>query len=181
MFTELVRLGRDSSVKQLDNGLSVANLACAYDVGFGDKKTTQWLDLAVFGKQAEALAPYFTKGRKFMITCKNVQVEEYNKKDGSMGASLKATAVEMKFAGDKSDSQTQTQPQSFGQAPQSPQFAQQPQAPMQPTPPQPQQFAQPVAAQNPQPSATPQQFAQQPIAQNMGAPMLDQNGNPLPF
>ena len=116
MFTELVRLGRDSSVKQLDNGLSVANLACAYDVGFGDKKTTQWLDLAVFGKQAEALAPYFTKGRQFMITCKDVQVEEYNKKDGSMGASLKATAVEMKFAGDKSDSQTQ--PQQFGQAPQ---------------------------------------------------------------
>ena len=75
----------------------------------------------------------------------------------------------------------QTQPQQFGTAPQSPQFAQQPQAPMQPTPPQPQQFAQPVAAQNSQPSATPQQFAQQPIAQNMGAPMLDQNGNPLPF
>ena len=76
----------------------------------------------------------------------------------------------------------QAQPQqSFGQAPQSPQFAQQPQAPMQPTPPQPQQFTQPVAAQNPQPQATPQQFAQQPIAQNMGAPMLDQNGNPLPF
>ena len=158
MFTELVRLGRDSSVKQLDNGLSVANLACAYDVGFGDKKTTQWLDLAVFGKQAEALAPYFTKGRQFMITCKDVQVEEYNKKDGSMGATLKATAVEMKFAGDKSDSQTQTQPQQFGQAPQQ-NVAQQPvynQATQHVQQPQPANMAPPVL-QQPQ---VPQKFNQ---------------------
>ena len=92
----------------------------------------------------------------------------------------------IKNTGEQPQQAQQAQPQqSFGQAPQSPQFAQPPvQHPQaqQPVAPQaPQQFAQPVAAQNSQPTATPQQLAQQPIAQNMGAPMLDQNGNPLPF
>jgi len=176
--SEVVRLGRDSSVKQIgQNNTSVANLACAYDVGFGDKKRTQWIEVAVFGKQAERLASYFNKGQQFLIYMKDICTEEYEKRDKSgMGMRLSAVAEEIKFVGKKEDNPQATQPQSFGQAPQSPQFAQQPQAPMQPTPPQPQQFAQPVAAQNSQPSATPQ-----PIAQNMGAPALDQYGNPLPF
>jgi hypothetical protein len=84
------------------------------------------------------------------------------------------------FPIDENRQAPQQAPQQFGQAPQqnvAPQQAynqatqpvQQPQTP------------QPVAPQNPQSQATPQQFAQQPIAQNMGAPALDQNGNPLPF
>lgn len=145
MLTELVRLGRDSSVKQLESGTSVANLAVAYDVGYGENKTTQWLDLAVFGKQAEALAPYFVKGRQFMITAKDVCTEEYDKRDGSgKGMRLKATAVELKFVGNKQDNQQPSQ--QFGAQTQIP--VQQPQAPqgyapnMQP-PPMPQQAPQP--------------------------------------
>jgi hypothetical protein len=84
------------------------------------------------------------------------------------------------FPIDENRQAPQQAPQQFGQAPQqnvAPQQAynQAAQPVQQP------QIPQPVAPQNPQPTATPQQFAQQPIAQNMGAPMLDQNGNPLPF
>lgn len=99
MFTELVRLGRDSSVKPMQSGTSVANLACAYYVGYGEKRSTQWLELAVFGKQAEALAPYFVKGQQFMITAKDLQVETFQKNDGTVGAKLKAVAVELRFFG----------------------------------------------------------------------------------
>lgn len=124
MLTELIRLGRDSSVKQLDSGTSVANLACAYDVGYGDNKRTQWLELAVFGKQAEALSQYFTKGRQFMITAKDVCTEEYEKRDGSgLAMRLKATAVELKFAGPREDNQAPQQ--QFGAQPQYQQPAQQ--------------------------------------------------------
>ena len=45
----LVRLGRDSSVKALPNGTAVANLAAAYNVGYGENKRTVWIDATVFG------------------------------------------------------------------------------------------------------------------------------------
>ncbi len=167
MFTELVRLGRDSSVKQLESGTSVANLACAYDVGYGDKKQTQWLELAVFGKQAEALAPYFVKGRQFMITAKDVQVEEYQKKDGTTGAKLKATAVELKFAGDRQQ-QEQAPQQQFGAQPS---YAPQP--------------VQNVAPQNVQQPATPVFSNPQPasMAPPVQQPNLGKapNGDAIPF
>ena len=154
MFTEFVRLGRDSSVKQLESGTSVANLACAYDVGYGDKKTTQWMELAVFGKQAEALAPYFTKGRQFMITAKDVCTEEYDKRDGSgKGMRLKATVVDMRFSGSREDSQQQ--------APQ--QYAQHAPVQQQPTTQPPQQYQQPQQVAQPQ---YPQSQQPQPTAQN---------------
>ena len=166
MFTELVRLGRDSNVKQLESGTSVANLACAYDIGYGENKRTQWLDLAVFGKQAEALGQYFTKGRKFMITAKDVCTEEYEKRDGGgIGMRLKATAVDLKFAGSRDDNQVQQQTQTqFGtQQHAQTQFQQAPT----------QQAPQPIP--QPQYAPQPQQIQQQP---NLGqAP----NGEDIPF
>ena len=173
MLIELVRLGRDSSVKTIEgSGTSVANLACAYDVGYGDKKTTQWLDLAVFGKQAEALAPYFTKGRQFMITAKDVSVEEYEKKDGGLGARLKAVAVDLKFAGGREE-QGQATSTGFGaqQVQNSPQFQQ----PVN-TQPQQQQVQQPQYPQGMQPQPTSMQPP--PMPQGMGQQGVDSD---IPF
>ena len=100
---ELIRLGRDSSLKQTNTGTSVCNLACAYDVGFGDNKKTQWIDVSVYGKQAENLAKYFVKGQQFLIYMRDIHVEEYTRNDGSTGSRLKAVADDIKFTGKKDD------------------------------------------------------------------------------
>jgi len=100
MFIELIRLGKDAELKQAGQ-TEILSLYAAYDVGFGDKKKTQWIGLTMFGKRAAQVAGMMTKGTQIMATMDEVQVEEYNGK-----SYLKAKLVEFKFAGGKkSDSQ----------------------------------------------------------------------------
>ena len=67
MIIETIRLGRDAELKHLQGGTAVANFSGAYNIGFGDKKRTQWIECAMWGKQAEALTQYLLKGTQFVI------------------------------------------------------------------------------------------------------------------
>ncbi len=113
MFIELIRLGKDAELKQAGQ-TEILSLYAAYDVGFGDKKKTQWIGLTMFGKRAAQVAHMMTKGTLIMATMDEVQVEEYNGK-----SYLKAKLIEFKFAGGKkSDSQdSETAPRQQRAAP----------------------------------------------------------------
>lgn len=104
MFTELVRLGKDAELKQAGQ-TEILSLYAAYDVGFGDKKKTQWIGLTMFGKRAGQVAGMMVKGAQIMATMDDVQVEEYNGK-----SYLKAKLVEFKFAGPKPQQQEREEP-----------------------------------------------------------------------
>ena len=110
MFTELVRLGKDAELKTTQSG-DLLSLYAAYDVGFGDKKKTQWIGLTLFGKRASPVVGRMTKGTQIMATMDEVQVEEYGGK-----SYLKAKLVEFKFAGPKPQ-QEQEAPRQQRQAP----------------------------------------------------------------
>ncbi len=110
MFTELVRLGKDAELKTTQSG-DLLSLYAAYDVGFGDKKKTQWIGLTLFGKRAPQVAGMMVKGVQIMATMDEVQVEEYGGK-----SYLKAKLVEFKFAGPKPQ-QEQEAPRQQRQAP----------------------------------------------------------------
>lgn len=56
------RCGKDGELRTLQNGDKVLSFSLADDIGWGDKKTTQWIQCAYFGKRAEAVAQYVTKG-----------------------------------------------------------------------------------------------------------------------
>jgi single-strand DNA-binding protein len=105
MFIELIRLGKDAELKQAGQ-TEILSLYAAYDVGFGDKKKTQWIGLTMFGKRAAQVAGMMTKGTLIMATMDDVQVEEYNGK-----SYLKAKLVEFKFAGGKKSDQQRAAPQ----------------------------------------------------------------------
>ena len=49
MFIKLVRIGRDAELRYTPAGKTVCNVACAYDVGWGENKRTGWID-GVCGK-----------------------------------------------------------------------------------------------------------------------------------
>ena len=112
MFTELVRLGKDAELRTTQSG-DLLSLYAAYDVGFGDKKKTQWIGLTLFGKRASQVAGMMVKGTQIMATMDEVQVEEYGGK-----SYLKAKLVEFKFAGPKPQ-QEQEAPRQQRQAPRS--------------------------------------------------------------
>ena len=119
MMAKLVRIGRDAELRAIASGTSVVSIPCVYDIGFGDKKRGQWIDVSIWGKQAEALAQYLTKGKQIVIYADDVELEEYQKKDGTMGSKLKCRAVNIDLT-----SGGQAPQQGYQQAPQ-----QRPQAP----------------------------------------------------
>lgn len=56
------RIVADAEVRFTPGGDAIANFRLASDVGFGDKKSTNWFACTIFGKRGEALAPHLTKG-----------------------------------------------------------------------------------------------------------------------
>lgn len=122
MFAKLVRLGRDAEVKYTQKGDPVASLAMVYDVGFGDNKQSQWIDGTLWGKRAESLGPYLTKGSQIVVYADDLQLEQFMKKDGNAGAKLKCRVTDLSLISGQ---------QSNGGHQQAPQQRQQQQAPPQ--------------------------------------------------
>ena len=57
------RLTRDAEKKTTPNGVALITFSAASDVGYGDKKVTNWFNCQIWGKKAEGkLAEYLAKG-----------------------------------------------------------------------------------------------------------------------
>jgi single-strand DNA-binding protein len=57
------RLGQDPELNHVGkDNTAVCNLSVATDDGFGDREEVNWHRVAVWGKQAEAVAQYLKKG-----------------------------------------------------------------------------------------------------------------------
>ena len=94
-LTGLFTLGRDAETRATQNGTTVITLAVAYNYGRkGDdgKKPSQWVRASMFGKQAEALIPYLTKGKQVSLVIRDLHIATFQKQDGSTGTSLEGVA-----------------------------------------------------------------------------------------
>lgn len=96
------RLGRDVEVRYTSQGESVANLALAYNwgqKGQDGKKPTQWVEASLWGKRAEALAPYLLKGSLVCVTIDDARIDTYQTRDGGTGSRLVGRVSNIEFAG----------------------------------------------------------------------------------
>jgi single-strand DNA-binding protein len=59
--------------------------------GKDDQKKTSWYDIVVFGDQAEAVVENIGKGDRIMVAGR-LQVEDYEKKDGTKGKRVEIIA-----------------------------------------------------------------------------------------
>ena len=110
MLIKLVRIGKDAELRSA-NGKPVLSLSVVYDVGYGANKKSQWLNLAMWGAQAEKVAEHFTKGKQLVVRVDDVHIEEYNGK-----SSLKGTLVSFEFV---QDGKRESAPQAQERRPQS--------------------------------------------------------------
>jgi len=109
--SEFGRIGRDAELRTIKSGDAVCSVPVAVDYGRkgqDGKKPSQWYEVTLWGKQAEALAPYLLKGKQVFFTGTDLHVESFSKNDGSQGTKLVCRAGEIKFA---SDGQQQAAPQ----------------------------------------------------------------------
>lgn len=100
------RIGRDAEVRQTPSGNTVANVALAFNYGRrGDDGSTpsQWVEAAIWGKRAEALAPYLVKGQQIYAVINEPHVETYSKRDGGEGSKLVGTIAEVELVGGRKE------------------------------------------------------------------------------
>jgi single-strand DNA-binding protein len=128
-LTDIGRIGRDAELRYTPNGDAVINLALACDYGRKGEdgnRPTQWVDATLWGKQAEAMAPYLIKGQQVYFTMDDAHIETYAKTGGGEGFKLTGKIIVIKFAG--------SPPQAAGNQQQAPQQRQQPQRQQQAAP-----------------------------------------------
>ena len=81
----LARIGRDAEIRLTANQEPVCSLSLAFTYGkkdAGGKRPTQWVDGALWGKRAEALAPYLLKGTQIVVTVDDIHIETYQGANG---------------------------------------------------------------------------------------------------
>lgn len=66
--TFIGRIGRDAVTRYTQAGKPVTGWSLAVDTGWGDNKTTLWLDCNLWGDRGDKLAQYITKGAQLGVT-----------------------------------------------------------------------------------------------------------------
>lgn len=61
------RLTRDATLKTLQSGNSVAEFGLASNRKFKDKEETTFVDVTLWGRQAESLSEYLVKGKNVVV------------------------------------------------------------------------------------------------------------------
>jgi single-strand DNA-binding protein len=91
-ITVIGNVGRQpEGLKYTGSGLAVLKFSVADTRGKDDQKKTSWYDIVVFGDQAEAVVENIGKGDRIMVSGR-LQVEDYEKKDGSKGKRVEIIA-----------------------------------------------------------------------------------------
>lgn len=110
----MATLGGDMAVKYLPNGDPIGEVSLAFRLGRKDKATgeymTQWIKATLFGKRAESLAPYLTKGSKHAFHLRDIRNDPWTDKEGQTKVSMLADIDDVEL-GSKKEGATPVQHQ----------------------------------------------------------------------
>lgn len=119
------RLGADVDLRVLPDGRGVANFNVACGERWKDKQTgevkehTEWMRVVAFGKLAEVLAKYFSKGSEVYIEGK-IRTRKWQDQAGQDRYSTEIVADTFDFCGSaqsgSGDTRAQQQATAYGQA-----------------------------------------------------------------
>lgn len=82
------RIGQEPELRYTPNGKAVIEFSLADTYGKDDNKKTTWHNCTAFGQMAENIAASVRKG-KTVIVVGRLEQNEYTKKDGTKGKSVK--------------------------------------------------------------------------------------------
>ena len=92
-------IGRDAELRTTQNGDKVAGFSVAVDDGVGQNKGTLWFDVSIWGKRAETLAQYLTKGSRVAVSGDLGRREH----DGKVYLTVRANEVTLLGGGKRDD------------------------------------------------------------------------------
>lgn len=105
------RVAADAELKYTPNGSAVLEFRIADDVGYGDKKVTNWWRCAMFGKQAEGkLSEFLTKGQQ-VVVFGEATMREWTDKEGNKRMSPEVRVTSVQLAGQRQSGDRSEEPQ----------------------------------------------------------------------
>ena len=108
MYAQITIIGnltKSPDLKYIPSGTAIAKCSIAYTDGFGDKKTSHFMDIELWGKTAEAFNKYCDKGSKIMVVG-FPKFEQWTAQDGSTRSRHSLRVDEMKMLDSKNSSST---------------------------------------------------------------------------
>jgi len=100
-YTFTGRLGSDAELKFTQGGTPIWTARVAVDYGWGDNKGTSWINAKSLGKHAEALGKLDLQKGAAIGGTGELQVREYDKKDGGKGISVECLVNKIELLGPK--------------------------------------------------------------------------------
>jgi single-strand DNA-binding protein len=100
------RLGRDGELRYTPSGVAVVNLALAFNYGQKQNdgnRRSQWVECALWGKQAESLVQYLKKGNQVSVTAADPHIDFFQRDDSTQGTKLVANIINIELVGSKKD------------------------------------------------------------------------------
>lgn len=94
------RLAADAELRYTPSGEAVLSFRVASDIGFGDKKTTNWFQCQVWGKRGETLQQYLQKGQQVTVYGQ-LTLREWQDKEGAKKLSPDVRVNEISLQGGK--------------------------------------------------------------------------------
>lgn len=102
------QLGKDAEIRYMPNGDPVCSFSLADSQG--KDKPTIWWRCSLFGKRAESLSQYLTKGQS--VTVSGVFTErEYTDKDGAQKKAQEVRVNDVALQGGRKDAEPRQAPQ----------------------------------------------------------------------
>lgn len=96
------RLAADAELRHTPSGEPVLSFRVASDVGFGDKKSTNWFSCQIWGKRGESLKNYLLKGQQ--VTVYGVlTLREWTDKEGIKRTSPDVRVNDVSLQGQKQE------------------------------------------------------------------------------
>lgn len=99
-------LGKDAEVRYLPNGDAVCNFSVADSMG--KDKGTIWWNCQLFGKRAESLSQYLTKGQAVTVSG-SVTERDWNDKEGNKRKSMDVRVQDVALQGGRKEQEAPRQ------------------------------------------------------------------------
>lgn len=97
-------LGKDAEMKYLNNGDPICSFSVADSMG--RDKGTIWWNCSLFGKRAESLSQYLTKGQAVTVVG-TITEREWNDKEGNKRKSMDVRVSDVALQGGRRDAEPQ--------------------------------------------------------------------------
>jgi single-strand DNA-binding protein len=111
ILTATGNLGRDAEQRYLTSGSSIVTFSIPLEAGYGDNKTTTWINCNVWGKQGEALLQYLKRGQQVGVSGE-FSIREWVDKEGNKRQSPELRVEKLKLLGKPSGTSASAEPQS---------------------------------------------------------------------